>query len=133
MEANDGLLVEIDGAKTYESVFPHTALLQCVGTLLAGKRHTVRIKYCQFDHPACVSLHCRRRAGGLTSRSVYLPAGTWMDLFTGAMHEGEAACETACTYAAMPLFVRMGALIPLAKEAQTTAEQKWDTLAFRCV
>lgn len=130
VEANDGLLVEIDGAKTYESVFPHTALLQCVGTLLAGKRHTVRIKYCQFDHPACVSLYCRRKTGDLLSRSVYLPRGTWMDVFTGTIYQGETSCKKVCNYAAMPLFVRLGSLIPLAKEAQTTAEQKWDTLAF---
>ncbi len=130
VEANDGLLVEIDGVKTYESVFSHTALLQCVGTLQAGTRHTVRIKYCQFDHPACVALHCRRKRGDLLSRSIYLPEGTWMDIFTGMIHSGEAYCQKTCDYRAMPLFVRLGSLIPLAKEAQTTTEQKWDTLAF---
>ena len=30
----------------------------------------------------------------------------------------------------MPLFVRLGALIPLAHEARNTKQQKWDKLVY---
>lgn len=130
VEANDGLRVKIDGVQTCEAFFGHSALLQNAGVLTGGKCHQVRIEYCQYDQAACVSLWYRRRTGDLSGRSVYLPEGEWMNLFDGACHEGGAVCHAACSRETMPLFVRLGGVIPLAEEAQTTAEQKWDRLTF---
>lgn len=130
VEANDGLRVKIDDVQTYESIFGHSALLQCVGVLSAGKRHKVRIEYCQFDHAACVSLHYRRKTGDLSTRMVYLPSGTWMDLFDGQLYTGNKTYEKTWSYNTMPLFVRLGGMIPLAKEVQTTAQQKWNVITF---
>ena len=49
---------------------------------------------------------------GAASRSVYLPAGRWFELHSGAIHDGPATIEVSTTLAALPLFVREGAIIP---------------------
>lgn len=130
VEANDGLRVKIDGETTYEAFFGHSALLQNAGVLTAGRRHRVRIEYCQYNQAASVSLWYRRRTGSLSERSVYMPEGEWMNLFDGTCHRGGSVCKTVCDRASMPLFVRLGAVIPLADDAQTTAAQTWDSLTL---
>lgn len=50
---------------------------------------------------------------GATSRSVYLPAGTWMDYNTrSAVYAGSASLTASAPLDTIPLFVREGAIIP---------------------
>jgi alpha-glucosidase len=49
---------------------------------------------------------------GAITRSVYLPAGRWYELHSGAMFDGPATIQTAVTLAALPLYVRQGAILP---------------------
>jgi alpha-glucosidase (family GH31 glycosyl hydrolase) len=130
VEANDGLRVKIDAVQTYEAFFGHSALLQNAGILTGGKCHQIRIEYCQYDQVSCVSLWYRRRMGDLSGRRVYLPEGEWMNLFDGTIHAGAEVCRTVCDYDTMPLFARLGGVIPLAEDAQTTKEQQWDWLTL---
>jgi alpha-D-xyloside xylohydrolase len=49
-----------------------------------------------------------------TSRKVYLPAGTWIDFWTHAVHAGgQLITWTNRNQAEMPLFVRQGAIVPM--------------------
>lgn len=50
-----------------------------------------------------------------TSRKVYLPAGNWYDLFTGEMTVGGRELKIQADYDKIPVFVREGAIVPLAK------------------
>jgi alpha-glucosidase len=47
-----------------------------------------------------------------TKRSVYLPAGRWYELHSGAIYDGPTTIEVGATLAALPLFARAGAIIP---------------------
>jgi alpha-glucosidase (family GH31 glycosyl hydrolase) len=52
---------------------------------------------------------------GQTSKSIYLPAGTWTDWFTGKVYEGGQTIDypvDAKTWRDIPLFIRAGAIIP---------------------
>jgi len=49
---------------------------------------------------------------GATTRSVYLPAGRWFELRSGAVRDGGQRFETGVTRAALPVWVRAGAVIP---------------------
>jgi alpha-glucosidase len=50
---------------------------------------------------------------GATSRTVYLPAGRWFDFYTGVIHDGPATVTLdALPLAALPIFVREGAILP---------------------
>lgn len=63
-------------------------------------------------------------------RKFYLPQGKWMDLFDGKQYSGGRTYHKVYDYKTMPLFVRLGGLIPLAHSAQSTAEQNWDQLVY---
>jgi alpha-glucosidase len=51
---------------------------------------------------------------GATSRSVYLPAGRWYDAASDAIVDGPTTIEVPLRLAALPMFVREGAIIPTA-------------------
>jgi alpha-D-xyloside xylohydrolase len=51
-------------------------------------------------------------APGATSRQVYLPAGRWVDYWTGAVMAGGHTVSAAAPLDRIPLFVRGGALLP---------------------
>src|SRR5262245_8974614 len=59
---------------------------------------------------------------GARSRTVYLPAGTWYDWWTGARHAGGQKVTRAVDLATMPIFVRAGAIIPLDPVRQYTSQ-----------
>jgi alpha-D-xyloside xylohydrolase len=52
---------------------------------------------------------------GQATRSVYLPEGAWYDFWTGARHEGSRRIEVRPSLEHVPLFVRAGTLLPLAR------------------
>jgi alpha-D-xyloside xylohydrolase len=52
---------------------------------------------------------------GQATRSVYLPEGAWYDFWTGARHEGRRRIEVRPSLEHVPLFVRAGTLLPLAR------------------
>lgn len=60
----------------------------------------------------------------------YLPAGKWLDVFGGKEYGGGKTVSREYGLREMPLFVRSGALIPLAYEAHNTKIQKWDKLVL---
>lgn len=51
-----------------------------------------------------------------THRGVYLPAGEWIDFWSGERHEGPREFEVHAPLHRMPLFVRAGAVLPLLPE-----------------
>jgi alpha-glucosidase (family GH31 glycosyl hydrolase) len=60
---------------------------------------------------------------GATSRSVYLPLGTWFDFWTRTKHEGGREIARDVDLATIPLYVRAGALLPMDPVRQYTAEK----------
>lgn len=48
-----------------------------------------------------------------TSRSVYLPAGSWYDYWTRERHEGPKTVEAPAPLSRIPLYVRSGAILPM--------------------
>ncbi len=57
------------------------------------------------------------------TRRVYLPAGTWIDFWTGAVYTGECNLRVHAPLATLPLFVRAGAIIPMMPDAQRIPER----------
>jgi alpha-D-xyloside xylohydrolase len=68
---------------------------------------------------------------GQTSRSVYLPDGTWYDFWTGARHEGRRRIDVRPPLEQIPLFVRSGTLLPLARVTLHTDDARSGELAVR--
>ncbi|MFA9216688.1 MAG: TIM-barrel domain-containing protein [Sphingomonadaceae bacterium] len=60
---------------------------------------------------------------GATTQAVYFPKhSTWFDFYSDARHAGGASVNVALSADHIPVYVRAGALIPLAKVVQTTRD-----------
>jgi alpha-D-xyloside xylohydrolase len=59
---------------------------------------------------------------GATTRSVYLPAGTWYDFWTGATSNGGTTTSVSAPLNLIPLFVRAGSIVPMGPMIQYATE-----------
>jgi alpha-glucosidase len=59
---------------------------------------------------------------GAVRRMVYLPAGGWIDYWTGKIHPGGQYLVAEAPLERIPLFVRQGAILPLGPVVQHTGE-----------
>jgi len=65
---------------------------------------------------------------GVTQVEVYLPAGEWVDFWTDRLYAGPQAFEAEAPLERIPLFVRRGAILPLAPVRLHTDDFPPDTL-----
>lgn len=66
----------------------------------------------------------------LNSRKVYLPAGWWIDLATAERYEGPKTIEYHAPLERIPIFVKAGAIIPMAPEMNYVGERPTDPLTL---
>lgn len=52
---------------------------------------------------------------GQVQRKVYLPSGVWHDFYSGKVHQGSQTITVSATLDEIPIFVKDGTLLPLAK------------------
>jgi alpha-D-xyloside xylohydrolase len=69
-------------------------------------------------------------AMGATSRSVYLPAGTWYDFWTGSTTAGGTTTTASAPLSQIPIHVRGGSILPMGPMIQY-ATQSIDPLEIR--
>ncbi len=68
---------------------------------------------------------------GMTSRSVYLPAGTdWYNFWTSEKLHGGQRIVVSAPIDTLPIFVRAGSILPLGEPVESTAEEQ-KIAAFR--
>ncbi|MCF8357896.1 MAG: glycoside hydrolase family 31 protein [Prolixibacteraceae bacterium] len=65
-------------------------------------------------------------------RELYLPAGTnWIDFWTGEALEGGQTINKETPIDIMPLYVKVGSIIPIGPDVQYAEEKTWDNLEIR--
>ncbi len=69
-------------------------------------------------------------AMGATSRSVYLPAGTWYDFWSGATTMGGSMATAMAPLSQIPIYVRAGSIVPMGPMIQY-ATQSADPIEIR--
>ena len=69
-------------------------------------------------------------SAGATSRSVYLPAGTWYDFWTGSPVNGGSSMSANAPLNQIPLYVKAGSIVPMGPMIQYAA-QSVDPLEIR--
>ncbi len=67
---------------------------------------------------------------GATSRSVYLPAGTWYDFWTGSTTSGGSKVTASAPLSQIPLYIKAGSIVPMGPDIQY-ATQSADPLELR--
>lgn len=127
-ESDDGIRVFVDGEKRLENWSTHSAMMDCAGRLTAGE-HRLRLEYFQGGGEACLALHFKEVPKEETAE-MYLPQGKWLYLWDGKIYQGKRALHKKVPLGELPLFVRLGAVLTLAENAQNTKEQYWDRLTM---
>lgn len=64
----------------------------------------------------------------LAKKTVWLPPGTWIEWFTGAVLQGPAKVERTFALDEIPVYVKAGAVIPMAPKMRSTSEKPLDPL-----
>jgi alpha-glucosidase len=67
---------------------------------------------------------------GAVTRSVYLPAGTWFNYWTGEKYEGKMYHHVVAPLDTIPLFVKAGSIIPMQPEMKFTGEKPVDVITL---
>jgi alpha-D-xyloside xylohydrolase len=65
------------------------------------------------------------------ARPVYLPAGEWVDFWTGEVHAGQRYIHVRKPLDQMPLFVRHGALVPEGQVRDTIGDGPFPDVTIR--
>ncbi len=129
ISCDDGATVYIDGKKVLEDKTLHAAVYSELGVYDANEEHDIVIEYFQAGGEACCIL-CADVYVEDEPKQVYLPQGEWINLFDGEVIKGNSMYKREYELREMPLFVRRGALVPLAYDAQNTRAQKWNRLVY---
>lgn len=68
------------------------------------------------------------RCGTEAERTVWIPPGEWLDLWSGRAHRGPTTIGVRCPLREMPLFVRRGGVVLSAPQRQVTGVPAWPEL-----
>lgn len=129
VKSDDGVTVYIDGKCVLEDNATHSATLFSLIELSPNEEHSVEIKYFQAGGEAFLGLYISDVVDE-GEKEVYLPAGSWMDVFDGKIYSGKQTIRKRYDLYSMPLFVRLGAILPLSEHAQNTKRQSWKKLVY---
>ncbi len=69
-------------------------------------------------------------AEGAAGRKIYLPAGAWIDYWTGARHDGGRTIDYAAAPDVLPILVRAGAILPMQPDMAFIGETPVDPLTL---
>lgn len=127
---DDGATVWIDGEKVLEDKTFHSARVFPLKKISKEVVHNVEIEYFQAGGEAAIQLMYAEQKHDDGKIDVYLPQGKWIDVFDGKVYAGGKTIRKSYGLKEMPLFVRAGALLPLAYQAKNTKEQTWNNLVL---
>lgn len=67
----------------------------------------------------------------VTGRNIYLPEGDWVDFWTGCRLSGGVFFCCDVPLDKIPLYVKVGSVIPVGPSVQYASEKPWDSLQIR--
>jgi hypothetical protein len=128
---DDGAKVWIDGRLVIDAWGPHAATTsEATAALTAGQPHQVRIEYLQLDFDALLKLQWHSVKGNSATRAAWIPPGDWIDAWTGESISGPATVTNDVPLEQIPIYIKSGAVLPLAPEMSFTGEKPWDPVTL---
>ena len=116
--ADDGIRVFINGAPEIDEWHASDSNTYYGKTmLLAGQTYDFTVEYYEATGNAkcIIGYQAAAAADAVNSRSVFIPDGTWTDVWTGEAFTGPKTITASKGFATSPLYVREGTIVPLAK------------------
>ena len=126
--ADDGVRVFIDGKKVLDGWKVYDQYLFTDGVLEAHTTHDIRVDYCQYGGYAHIRMAYTTKLDD--AREVFLPDGEWIDVWSGERTGGPTTVKVSHPLETSPIYVRAGAVIPLAENMVNTKEKNWSNMAL---
>ena len=115
---DDGVRIWVNG-KLVVNKWTGGWLLSCMDMnhlLKAGTTYTLKFAFREGSGGAvCRMVYAHATDKGVTARDVYMPAGGWIDLFTGERYDEAGTYRVYNGIGTSPVFARAGAIIPAVK------------------
>jgi len=128
---DDGARVWVDGQLVIDAWGPHAATMsEANAVLTAGQPHQLRIEYLQLDYDALIRLEWQPVSNNTATRVAWVPPGDWIDAWTGTVITGPVTVTNQAPLDQMPIYVRSGAILPLAPEMQFTGQKPWNPITL---
>ncbi|HTQ52491.1 MAG TPA: TIM-barrel domain-containing protein [Candidatus Acidoferrales bacterium] len=130
---DDGARVWIDGQPVIDAWGGHDSATSEMPTVLtAGVPHQIRIEYLQLDYGAHLKLLWEPAKVPAATRAAWIPPGNWIDAWNGKIVSGPVTVTNDVPLDETPIWIKSGAVLPLAPEMQYTAEKPWDPITLDC-
>ena len=112
---DDGVRIWVNG-KLVVNKWTGGWLVSCMDMnhlLKAGTTYTLKFAFREGSGGAvCRMVYAHATDKGVTARDVYMPAGGWIDLFTGERYDEAGTYRVYNGIGTSPVFARVGAIIP---------------------
>ncbi|MCH5351123.1 MAG: DUF5110 domain-containing protein [Clostridiales bacterium] len=132
---DDGTRLYVDGELVLDDWTFHAAYPQKAVSLKKGVEYSVKMDYMQAGGEAVVKLLYKKLSekadpdSAVKKHPFYIPEDGYINVFDGTKYsKGKHVAYFGIKD--YPIFVRPGSVLALGKNAQTTAEQTWNELAF---
>ena len=130
--ADDGARVYIDG-KLWSDGYASSQVKPYLNNkehLEAGKTYELTVEYYELSGKAILYFVCEPVLGkNMSSRTVFIPDGTWINAFTGEETVGPKTITVTADINEMPVFVRKGAAIPVSNVISPMDGADWSELS----
>lgn len=131
---DDDIIVYIDGFKVIDSSGKYDTYLT-TDVYEANSTHTIEVWFAEQSGNAHVFMYYveQGEAGSSASyntRTVFIPDGTWIDVWSGERFVGPATYTVTYPLETSPIFVREGSLFTLAKNMANTNADDWSEMAL---
>lgn len=131
--ADDGCKLWIDGKLWVDKWLPQDSVTsEAPVDLQPGSTHDIKVEYMEVTGGALLKLRWQPTTvrSEEAQRTCWIPPGTWLDIWTGARHIGPATIRMSVPIGQIPMFLREGAVLPLAPEVQWTGQKDWSSMTL---
>ena len=131
---DDTVKVYIDGELALDGTGKYDYYLNSE-VLAANSTHSIEVWYAEFGYNAHVYMfYVEQPLEGesfvYNSRSVFIPEGTWIDVWSGQRYVGPYTYTVTHPLETSPIFVREGSIVALAPNMSNTREKDWSELVL---
>ena len=128
---DDGARVWIDGNLVVDAWGGHdSTTTEATAEMTAGVPHRIRVEFQQLEYGALLKLQWHPAKSSLAERAAWIPPGDWLDPWTGKTISGPAMVTNDVPLDEMPIWIKSGAVLPLAPEMQFTGEKPWNPITL---
>ena len=129
MAEEDGARVWIDDKQVIGASGPNNSTVTTGTRKIAAGQHRLRIEYQHIEGQALVQFQWER-SNIADPRVLWVPPGNWINVWTGEIVGGPIEITNMTPLEQEPIFIKSGAVLPLAPEMEYTGERPWNPITL---